>query len=300
MNGSDQDSDSLYVTNQKDIVEHARRCYLEYPTIVNNIAKDSNVYNNTMDDYANLDNKLSASQLSIGESSNLAQIAQTYDSTFHDKKYADYVCILSVIAQISIDSAKRLFDIDVNKEVKRIKADMNISEYKYPEFWLSIRAEFNKNNINRTLKCPMNYLYNIKINQFKPKESTLPMSYYFVKHTSKKDKRKNKKVEELISTYSIKLLESNNYINDKNAQDKYDKNLLLKLDFENMVNEIRNMYISSSYEDLFSWLIDRCFLITPSISGNKNKIKSTIMTNRSLLLKTLYEVNPKAFLNCFK
>ena len=29
-NGSDQDSDSLYTTNQKDIVEYAKYCYLNY------------------------------------------------------------------------------------------------------------------------------------------------------------------------------------------------------------------------------------------------------------------------------
>ena len=43
-NGSDQDSDSGYTTDQADIVEHARLCYINYPTIVNNIPKDKNIY----------------------------------------------------------------------------------------------------------------------------------------------------------------------------------------------------------------------------------------------------------------
>lgn len=97
-NGSDQDSDSIYVTNQPSIVEHAKYCYLNYPTIVNNIPKDKKTYNNTLDDFALIDNKLAASQLAIGESSNLAQICLTYTYNFHDKKYDDYVCILSVLA----------------------------------------------------------------------------------------------------------------------------------------------------------------------------------------------------------
>jgi len=98
-NGSDQDSDSGYTTNQRDIVEHARRCYKEYPTIVNNIPKSKKRYSNTLDSYATIDNGLAASQTDIGESSNLAQIAQTYASTFPNiKKYQDYVCILSVVA----------------------------------------------------------------------------------------------------------------------------------------------------------------------------------------------------------
>ena len=105
-NGSDQDSDFGFTTNQLDIVAHAKYCYENYHTIVNNIPKEQNVYSNTMDDYAAIDNKLAESQTDIGESSNLAQIAQTYDYNFEDPKYSDYVCILSVLAQVAIDNAK--------------------------------------------------------------------------------------------------------------------------------------------------------------------------------------------------
>ena len=97
-NGCDMDSDFFYATNQTAIVEHARKCYLQYPTIVNNIPKESNKYQNTMNDYALIDNNLARSQTDIGESSNLAQIAQTYECNFKDQKFSDYVCILSVLA----------------------------------------------------------------------------------------------------------------------------------------------------------------------------------------------------------
>ena len=65
---------------------------------MNNIPKEQNVYKNTMDDYAKIDNGLAKSQTDIGESSNLAQIAQTYACNFADEKYQDYVCILSILA----------------------------------------------------------------------------------------------------------------------------------------------------------------------------------------------------------
>ena len=97
-NGSDQDSDSIYTTNQKDIVEYAKYCYANYPTIVNNIPKEKNKYTNTLENFAIIDNNLMAAQLAIGESSNLAQICLTYTYNFDDKKYQDYVCILSVLA----------------------------------------------------------------------------------------------------------------------------------------------------------------------------------------------------------
>ena len=77
MNGCDFDSDSGYVTNQPDIVKCAKRAYINYPTIVNNIAKDKNHYNNDLLTYARIDNMLSHAQSAIGLSSNLAQFAQT-------------------------------------------------------------------------------------------------------------------------------------------------------------------------------------------------------------------------------
>ena len=144
LNGCDFDSDSGYITNQADIVKWARYCYLNYYTIVNNIPKDKNKYSNTLLNYAIIDNKLAQAQMAIGASSNLAQLSITYSYNFDDKKYKDYVCILSVLAQVAIDNAKRTFDIDLNQEIVRIKEDMNASEYKYPSFWLNIRKDFNK------------------------------------------------------------------------------------------------------------------------------------------------------------
>ena len=180
-NGSDQDSDSGYTTNQPDIVEHARQCYLNYPTIKNNIPKEQNVYGRSMNDYAYIDNNLAKSQLDIGESSNLAQLAQTYACNFNDQKYIDYVCILSVLAQVAIDNAKRRFDIDLSDEIRRIKNDMDIKENMYPSFWMIIKRGFNEKYINKNLKCPMNYLYDLDLTEFHNQDSTLPMSHFFAK-----------------------------------------------------------------------------------------------------------------------
>lgn len=291
-NGSDQDSDSLYVTNQPQIVEHAKNCQDLYPTIVNNIPKDSNVYDNTMEDFAKLDNKLAASQLDIGESSNLAQLAQTYDYSFGDQKYKDYVCILSVLAQIAIDSAKRLFDVDVGKEIRRMKKDMNVDENKYPAFWKIIRRDFKENNINYNLICPMNYLYNLKLDQFKSDQSTIPIQYFFQKFTIEKNRKTCKKVEETIGVYINKF----NSTFESSDNDYY---FLLRTDFDNMIKDIKHMYISKNYVGLFSWLIDRAFCLSPAQMRGKYKLKSTIKKRRSILLKTLYDINSENLLKCF-
>lgn len=296
-NGSDQDSDFQYVTNQRDIVEHARLCYLKYPTIVNNIPKESTKYHNTMDDYALVDNNLAKSQTDIGESSNLAQIAQTYECNFEDSKFSDYVCILSVLAQVSIDSCKRRFEVDLTNEIKRIKKDMDINIHKYPSFWRIIKKNFNKEKINKELVCPMNFLYDMKFKEYKPNSSTLPMSDFFIKHQLYVNRKTCKKVEDLISKYSLRLYEYNCKTSyDCDAENDY---LLLRSDFEDLVNNIRSMNISGNYIGLMSWLIDRAFVITPDVSRNR-MLKTNLNSNKSLLMKVLYEVNPKCFLKCFE
>lgn len=292
-NGSDQDSDSGYTTNQPDIVEHARNCYLNYPTIVNNIPKEKNIYKNTMNDYARIDNGLANSQLDIGEASNLAQIAQTYSYNFNDPKFSDYVCILSVLAQIAIDNAKRRFDLNLGSEIQRIKKDMNIKQYGYPAFWDIIKKGFNKSKINKYLICPMNYLYNLKLSEFHSEATTLPFSYFFKKYELNLSRKKCKKVEELITKYSFKTY----YV--KNVEDNNIKHILLRNDYDDMIEDIRHTNISGNYIGLFSWLIDRAFMITPQITKNNYRIKSKINKNKSLLLKVLYDVNSKNLLGCF-
>ena len=311
MNGCDFDSDSGYVTNQEDIVKCAKRAYINYPTIVNNIPKDKNKYNNTLETFARIDNTLSHAQSAIGLSSNLAQFAQTYMYNFNDQKYKDYVCILSVLAQCAIDNAKRTFDIDIVAEIDRIKQDMNIEKNGVPSFWKHVKdykakigdKRFDSAKINKNLKCPMNYLMDLKFNNTRSNESTLPMSYFFEKFELQEDRRRCRKVEELIEKYSIDLFIYNTSPNSKNIYVDYGlcdtAREQLEFDFEELLNEIKMIYISKNYLGLMSWLIDRAFCITPSIKQNTNTVKNNTNKNKSLLIKVLYDINSQNLLKCF-
>ena len=301
-NGSDMDSDSIYTTNQEDIVDYAKYCYLNYPTIVNNIPKSTKKYDNTLENCAEIDNNLASAQKAIGRSSNLAQLAQTYMYNFKDKKYVDYVCILSVLAQVAIDNAKRQFDIDLNKEIDLIENDMNIKKHKYPKFWKHVKdkkckvgqTKFNKNRINNKLKCPMNEIVNLKFVDSRSNEETLPMSYFFQKFELDDNNRiKSKKVEELIQKYSLELYKSNQ---EDGEDDDY---ILMKNDFEEMIEDISKMYISKNYIGLMSWLIDRAFLISDNIKSNSITIDRKTNNNKSILLKVLYDINSQNILKIF-
>lgn len=292
-NGMDMDSDSGYTTNQPDIVQHAKKCYSDHPTIVNLIPRDSKKYNRSMDEYALIDNNLANSQLDIGLSSNLAQIARTYSCNFDDEKYVDYVCILSVLAQVAIDNAKRRFNINLGDEIKRIQKDLNIKTNLYPSFWLLIKKNFKKDNINEELKCPMNYLYNLDLSEFHNSTSTLPMSHFFNKFEMSNNIRTCRKVEDIIVKYSLSLYG----INSGDSEDE--DYLLLRKDFDNLILDIQKIKISKNYLGLFSWMIDRAFLITPNIKSTQKQLLSTLNKNKSLLLKVLYEVNSANLLKCF-
>ena len=309
-NGSDQDSDSGFTTNQKDIVEHARKCYLEYPTIVNNIPKEKNNYNDTSLDYAKIDNNISNSSFVIGISSNLAQIAQTYSYNFTDEKYQNNVCILSVLAQVAIDSAKRRFDINLVQEINRIQNELEISKNGYPIFWKEIKKKNDRFGItkgkkdkkddesiyNDELQCPMNDLYKLEFPSYHTNTSTLPMNYFFQKFELETNRRQSKKVEKFIQDYSLNL---NDYYSDCNSNNENEDYLLLRSDFDEMIESIQTLYLSSTYIGLMSWLVDRAFLIVQQSKGKKEKSFSQTDFNKAILLKTLYSINPQNLLKIF-
>lgn len=316
-NGSDMDSDSIYTTNQPDIVAHAKYCVQHYPTIVNNIPKEKNTYTSSLVDFAKVDNKLAASQLSIGSSSNLAQIALSYSYTFPEQKYKDYVCILSVLAQCAIDNAKRTFDIDINEEIDLIQKDMDIPINGYPIFWKSIKKRNDKRNgvkilelsekqiqkrnavYNLKIMCPMNSLYSMDINpRATSNTSTYPLDKFFNNFELDISKHRSKKVEKLIEKYSLRIFNYNreNEIDDTENEEDY---LLLNTDFEELIQDIREIAFTKNYLGLMSYLINRTFKITSAAKANENTIQANLNKNKSLLLKTLFELNPEQLLKCF-
>lgn len=271
-------------------MQYAKYCYANYPTIVNNIPEEKKTYDNTPLSYATMDNGLADAQMDIGESSNLAQIALTYSYNFPEQKYQDYVCILSVIAQLAIDSSKRRFDIDIHDEIQRIKKDMKIDKHGYPAFWAVVKKDFNRNKIDYSLTCPMNALCDRKIQNARTAKDTMPISEFYQKFPLDENRRKCRKVEELIQKYSFDLYTSDYLTNESTF-------ILMQEEFDNLIEDVRQIYISKNYLGLMSWLIDRAFNIT---AYQQNKISKTkLNNNRALLTKVLYKTNPRAFLSIF-
>lgn len=189
-NGADYDSDVLYVTNQEQIVEAAKVAYAKYPTIVNNIPLEgASTYKNNPESYALMDSKISSAQMAIGYASNLAQMALSY---YYDKYYRtnvkspeleDIFVICSILAQCAIDSAKRIYSVNINTELNKIHDMECMREYceevneeneqgeeevrrvpKVPLFYAEnqkSRGNKEENYVVDVFKCPMQLLYDI-------------------------------------------------------------------------------------------------------------------------------------------
>ncbi|MGG7146308.1 hypothetical protein ACQPVA_05880 [Clostridium butyricum] len=209
-NGLDTDTDFLLCTTNDTIVKACKKAQ-EYPTIVNGFVLSSKTYNNTIEDLAKIDNGLQASQKAIGTSSNVAMLyLSQYWNMFreHEEKHIDYyldynylfmnnntceyledkqkeeelldnVCILSVLAQVSVDSSKRAYEvgkwlkdkkgnfildketgkkiIDPNglrNEIERLRNELPHKEK--PTFWQYTNSAFKNEEIEKKLKNRIN------------------------------------------------------------------------------------------------------------------------------------------------
>ena len=136
----------------------------------------------------------------------------------------------------------------------------------------------------------MNFLYNLKLDQFRSSESTIPIEYFIIQQPLHLDKRICKRTEKMLCEYSLQNYQS---------ETEYDDYILLRADFDKLIESIRLSSISKNYKGFVFWILDRIFSITGRVKANQYKIKKIIKKNRSLMIKTLYDVNKNVFLDCF-
>lgn len=298
LNGQDLDTDSIYTTNQPDIVDIAEEAYLKYPTIINDIGlKGNSKYKKDMKSYAEMDSKISASQYAIGEASNIAQLALSYyyDGGSESKELEDVFIVCSVLAQVAIDSAKRIFDINVNSELARLGSLPCMQPEdgkKYPVFYAKVQEQKNagkkkKKEIReseiREFNCAMEILAEII------EENVI-------------DLRKHK---ELIP-YTCNLNTVFQYKTDRIRDSKqYKKIISIVREYDREVNKLD--ISDSDYSKDVDNLFDNCMVKLKNLSINKSTMYSLIayaFANngdiRDRLLTVLYDKDDKKFMSCFK
>lgn len=299
LNGQDLDSDSVYVTDQEEIVMLAKKAYMEYPTILNRIPlKNSSLYNMDMASFAEMDYKIARSQNDIGITSNLAQLALSYyfDGRAADREdeLQDIFVICSVLAQVAIDSAKREFNVSVGSELGRLsKVVTEIGENingsrKYPRFYaghmkMKGKCEITENQVGK-FNCPMDIVYDLvdemtidsRVNK-EYQTRTIPVDSLLLPYNKGDANRKQyQKIVSEIEAYDAKVKNL-----DKAAEDYSEKISYL---FEQTADRIRKHTIK---QDTMMRLVDKAFH-DPCLSRM-----------RSRLLTLLYDNNLQNFLSCF-
>lgn len=316
LNGADFDSDFIYVTNMPLMVKAAKKCYETFPTVVNDIKESGISYDNTMGEYANMDNKFARGQRYIGESSNLAQLAMSYYWTDKSKELYDNFVILAVLAQIVIDSCKREYEIDYVQEIERIKSmscmtkevEVEIEgktkkiKRDLPKFMLYTRDihlvrngyEFSlekenilknklKQRINETIDCPMNYLEDA-LNEIResPRSKIIDTKKFFIHMEGKANSRQISKIRQIVEEYD-NYVKFNSFIN----SEQY----LVLLDLtDNLVEEIKKVKIGNFKT------INRIIETALGIGTKKGIQYKEATKHTRCILKTLYRCNKDKFL----
>lgn len=266
-NGLDFDSDSSYTTDNKQIVELARRCYEEYPTIVNNIpnekVKGLSLYE--------IDKKIAEGNKVTGGSSNLAALCQSVG-----KQEATVIC--SVLAQISIDSAKRSSSLDYIGELKLLKEENKFDEV--PKWWKYIKPEENKNKEIVEVDCAMNRCVDLKFAQRSKVEVTDAKKFLVrYENADKNNDRHSKAVLKLIEEYQ---LDFRSYEIAENEE----LFAAAEFEFDTLCEDIRATSISRNSKNIM------LYLLKYALSGKSY--------NAPQLISALYASNPNTFMSCFK
>lgn len=290
LSGHDCDSDFVYVTNQNDLADLARKAYTEYPTIINDVDENgANNYHFTLEDYAEMDNQIADAQESIGTSTDTAQLALSYyyDGGMENKELEDCFIILSVIGQISIDLAKKCFDIDVVKEINRIRNLPCMKRNEIPQFFASNKKSRNNKNFEGkkvvSMNCPMDIMADIieeKVIKYADRESHLPLRNFWNHSVIAKGNRykKDKFVEEVRSYNKFdKWLEKHEV--------EMSKETFFSLKNRNMIRFLAKVSKELDQETIMQ-------LVIYATDDDNSDVRAT-------LLNFLFKLHKDEFMNCF-
>lgn len=290
LSGHDVDSDFVYVTNHKDLADLARKAYTEYPTIINGVDENgANNYHFTLEEYAEMDNQISDAQESLGTSTDTAQLALSYyyDGGMGSKELEDCFIILSVIGQVSIDLAKKCFDIDVVKEINRIRNLPCMKRNEIPQFFASNKKSRNNKDFEGkeivSMNCPMDIMAEIieeKVIKYADRELRLPLRNFWNHSVIAKGNRykKDKFVEEVRSyNKSDKWLEKH--------ETEMSKETFFSLKNRNMTQFLAKVSKELDQETIMQ-------LVIYATDDNNSDVRATI-------LNFLFKLHKDEFMNCF-
>jgi hypothetical protein len=209
LSGQDVDSDTLEMLDHPVLLETARKCFGKYDVCDNNVSAMKMDYSVSVNNMAKIDNILSTSQANIGKVVNLGQSCMSayweeigeYGQTERASELLDAVDICTILSEIAIDMAKKMYNVDFGAQVNKINAILNADEK--PLFFKYVSK--NKTAKFRKFDTPMDRL-NILVDKI-PRQSWDSVNSIFnliKKHdfkVTKKNKRQRIKFDGVLSKY---------------------------------------------------------------------------------------------------
>lgn len=312
LSGADFDSDTMLLTDNKILIQAAQRNYNTFKTPTSFVTAKKVKRYYTPEEQADLDIKTSVNK--IGEIINLSQ---ELNSLLWDKMYsgAEYehvkelyydICQLDVMSGIEIDKAKKEFDINNVKELKKMREKYKkqlSDEYnkkKMPHFFAHISKQKGYYNSQKKNYCKyntsMDYLQTV-VNGFKTKNPYKKDWLPFVAILDNKLFRTSSiNQKQIIKIYSIlkRYISDRNYIfgTESEKDDKYTKARLL---YENLIADIDSETIGfstiyrllSSLEEKENRQIKNTLLKILFLCGNESFKKAIIKSSSEIT--QLYE-----------
>ena len=246
------------------------------------------------EDFAKMDNAISAAQISIGVSTDLAQMALSYyyAGKMKSRELEDIFIILSVIGQISIDLAKKNFEINVVNEINRIKRLSSMESGLVARFMADAKKiknpkkKYSEGTVQR-MNCPMDIMAEIieeeTIQYPENRKERLHVRKFFDENIlkMKADNRKAKRMAQVIQKYN----DSMQKIRTDYGLDEEDEAYFV----------LKNSVLNNALHKIGNKNIDQAIvmkLIIEAIEGEYTVVQNT-------MLNFLYQMAPELFLKCF-
>lgn len=200
LSGADFDSDTMCIVDNKTLTSRVKQFFGQYKVCVNAVKADKATYHYTLEDMYKVDNVLSNSQKYIGNCVNTGQIIMSeywneLSKGVDNVELMQKVDIATILSGIAIDSAKKLYSINISKEINNIKKSLSGNK---PLFWASITDI----KVAKTTKyeCPMDYLAET-INGIERAKCKNPVLFHslMVKKTRRVNNDQLNKVYEIIT-----------------------------------------------------------------------------------------------------
>lgn len=164
LSGCDYDSDTVLLIEDERLLSITKGLFEKYDVCINQVNSSKKHYTVCNNDMAVIDGELSNSQKYIGRTVNVGQLCMSrYWDLLHKGKtelelteLMKKIDVVTVLSGICIDLAKKMFDVNINKEIEHICQTDELKKEK-PLFWKYVSQD--GNIVTEKYECPMDFLY---------------------------------------------------------------------------------------------------------------------------------------------